>query len=320
MKARKFTAVVTAFLALSCTAAYAFPDKPIVVNGCQPAGGGNDRNMQAIIPFASKYLGETMIAQYRPGAGGTLAMQELKNIEPDGYTLVVCDPGGAIFGPIAQSLKFDADSAIPVARIAFVPWILTVSGDTPYKTLAEFVDAAKADPGKIDGAIADIASADHYAWLRFTQVTGLGPQGLRWVPYGGGAAKLRAMLAGESKADMLLPSLIKDPTKEGKMRPLAVASEKRLADFPDVPTFKELGYDLVEGLSISIFAPPGTSKENVDILRKGLSDISKDPEYREIYARFGQDISGFITGADVDADWASTWKTAPELLRSVASK
>src|SRR5690606_7046726 len=204
---------------------------------CQPAGGGNDRNLQTLVPFGKKYLGQNIIVQYRTGSGGTLAMQELKAAEPDGYTLVLCDPGGTILGPIAQNIDFEAADVVPIARVAFIPWILTVHTSTPYMKVEDLVEAAAREPGQIKAAIADIASADHYMWLRFTKAAGLGPNGLRWIPYGGGAPKVRAMLAGESLLDMLFLSLIQGPVKEGIMRPLAVASTERLPELPDVPTF-----------------------------------------------------------------------------------
>jgi tripartite-type tricarboxylate transporter receptor subunit TctC len=261
-----------------------------------------------------------MIAQYREGAGGTMAMLELKSIEPDGHTLVVCDPGGSVFGPIAQNLDFSADDVRQVARIAFTPWILTVSAESPYLTVQDLIAAAKETPGEIEATISDIASADHYAWLKFSQLAGLGPYGFRWVPQGGGAAKLRAMLAGESHIDMLLPSLIADHVKDGKMRPLAVASEQRLEALPDVPTFKEAGIDLVEGLVVALYAPKAVPEEAIATLREALEKLKNDPEFREIYSRQGQDIAGFETSRLNDDEWAKIWEVAPALLNSVVTE
>lgn len=306
-----------ALVGLTSLALAQFPEKPIVVNGCQPAGGGNDRNLQAALAFAGKAFGQPMIAQYRPGAGGTLAMQELAGEEPDGYTLVVCDPGGTIFGPIAQNLDLSADDFVPVARLAFIPWILTARTAGPYGSVDSLIEAARAAPGTLPAPIADIASADHYAWLRLTAETGLGPSGLRWIPHGGGAAKMRAILAGESDVDMLLPALIKQPVAEGMLRPLAVASEERLADFPETPTFKELGIDLVEGLTISIFAPAGLDADVRKRLEDGFMAIKEKPEFEAVYANFGQDIDGFVTGSQYQTEWETTWSQARQLLSEV---
>jgi tripartite-type tricarboxylate transporter receptor subunit TctC len=315
---RMFVSVSLAAAAFAVTTpASAFPDKPITINVCQAAGGGNDRNVQTLVPFAQKHLGQPIIVQYRPGAGGTLAMQEIKSATPDGHTLVLCDPGGAIFGPIVQNIGFKPGDVVPIARMSFVPWILTAHSKTPYKSPQDLVQDAKKRPGQIKASIADIASADHYTWLLFTKAAGLGPTGMRWVPYGGGAAKLRAMLAGEAEVDMLLESLIRDPLKQGTVRALAVASTERLSNLPDVPTFKELGFDVVDGLTVAIWAPAGTPPDRVATLREGLMKIRNDPEYQALYAKLGQDIKGFISGADYEAEWSKTWAEGQNLLKAV---
>lgn len=305
-------------LAAAPAIAQDFPTRPIQLNVCSPAGGGNDQNTQALAPFVEKYVGQQAIVQYKPGAGGTLATTEVAEGPTDGYNLLVCDMGGTVYGPIAQNLDFGADDLVPIAQISFVPWVLTASGQAPWEDAAAFVEAARAAPGEIDAAIADVASADHYAWLRFVSETGIGPTGLRWVPYGGGAPKVRAMLAGESHIDMLLPSLVAGPMQEGSMRPLAIASETRAASLPDVPTLKELGFDMTEGLAIHIFAPAGTPDEVIAKLRSGFAQIAQDPEYLAVYANLGQDIAGFLDGDSYASIWEQTWEVAPDLLRAAA--
>jgi len=311
---------ITASLLFAATPAAAFPDKPIVINVCQPAGGGNDRSAQSFVPFAEKHFGRPIIVQYRPGAGGTLAMQEIKSAAPDGHTLVLCDPGGTIFGPIVQNSKFAPSDVVPIARTAFIPWVLTVHSKTPYKTVNDLVIEAKKQPGQLRGAVADIASADHYTWLLFTKATGLGPTGFRWIPYGGGGPKLRAMLAGESEIDMMLYPLIRDAIQKGIVRTLAVAASQRLKEMPDTPTFKELGHDIVDGLSIAIFAPAGTPPDRVARLRAGFMAIRNDPAYQEAYGKQGQDIASFISGSAYQADWDRTWSEARTLLKAVTTK
>src|SRR5262245_15793647 len=144
-------------LALAASPAAAFPDKPITVNVCQVAGGGTDRNLQALVPFAERHIGQTFVVQYRAGAGGTLAMQEIKSAPKDGHTLVFCDTGGTLFGPIAQNIAFGPDDVIPLAQITMVPWVFTVHTSTPYKEPKEVIEAAKKTPGQMKAAIADIA-------------------------------------------------------------------------------------------------------------------------------------------------------------------
>ena len=128
------------------------------------------------------------------------------------------------------------------------------------------------------------------------------------------------MLAGESHLDMLLPSLVLEPMKNGIMRPLAVAAPARLKELPDVPTFRELGLDVVDGLSISIFAPAGTPQPVVDQLRAGLMKIKANPEFHTIYNRLGQDLNTFIPGDVYAASWKKSWAEAPQLRRDVMKR
>ena len=317
-----FRVVLGSMLAviLATSSVAAFPDKPITVNVCQPAGGGTDRNLQALVPFAERNLGQPFIVQYRAGAGGTLAMQEIKAAPKDGHTLAFCDTGGTLFGPIAQNIAFGPNDVIPIAQVTEVPWVFTVHASTPYKSVQDVIDAAKKAPGQIKASIADFASADHYTWLLFARASGLRSEGFRWIPYGGGAPKVRAMLAGESHLDMLLPSLVLEPMKNGIMRPLAVAAQARLKELPDVPTFRELGLDVVDGLSISMFAPAGTPQPVIDRLRAGLLKIKANPEFQTIYNRLGQDLTTFISGDKYAVTWYKTWAEAPELLRAVMKR
>jgi tripartite-type tricarboxylate transporter receptor subunit TctC len=119
---------------------------------------------------------------------------------------------------------------------------------------------------------------------------------------------------------MLLPSLIMEPMKNGIMRPLAAATPARLKEFPEVPTFRELGLDVVDGLSISAFAPAGTPQPVIDKLRAGLMKIKADPEFQTVYGRLGQNLDTFVPGDVYLATWKKTWAEAPDLLRAVMKR
>lgn len=299
------------------SSAFAFPEKPVIVTGCQAPGGGNDRNFQALMPFAEAALGQPLVAQYRNGAGGTQAMQEMLTAPKDGHSLVVCDQGGAIFGQIVQGLDFDASKAKPIVRISFVPWILTAHTDQPFKTAQEFIKYVKENPRAVQASIADAGSADHYTWLALTKAADIPVDSLRWMPYGGGAPKVRAMLAGEAHVDMLILPLVRDAIKEGTVRILAVAAPERLAELPDVPTFAELGYDLEDGLVTAIWAPAGVSEEQITILRDKFEKAGQEPAYRAIYEQMGQDMSDFMPGAEYEKRWNQLWQEAPVLFKEV---
>lgn len=304
----------TLAFAASTGIAAAFPDKPINVTVCTPAGGGNDRTIRAVEQIAAKHFGQPFTIGYREGAGGTLAMQDLVAAEPDGYNLTFCDNGGAILAPIAQGLDLGPDSAIPLGQLAFIPWVFTARTDSGLSDVATFIDKAKEAKGEFQAPITSIAGADHYVWMLFARESGVGVNGVRWTPYGGGGPKLRAIIAGESQIDMLLPSLVREHVGDGSMKVIATATKERLGEFPDSPTFGELGYDVVDGLSIVLYAPPGTPQDRVDILRKAIADMKSDPELKALYDNLGQSIDDIDSSDAFLADWRSYWDNARSML------
>jgi tripartite-type tricarboxylate transporter receptor subunit TctC len=294
--------------------AAAFPDGPINVTVCTPAGGGNDRTIRAVEQVAAKHFGQPFTIGYREGAGGTLAMQDLVGAQPDGYNLTFCDNGGAILAPIAQGLDLGPDSVIPLGQLAFIPWVFTARTDSGIADVATFVEKAGAADGAFQAPITSIAGADHYVWMLFARESGIGVNGLQWTPFGGGGPKLRALIAGESQIDMMLPSLVREHVNDGTMKVIATASNERLSDFPDSPTFKELGFDVIDGLSIVLYAPPGTPQDRVDLLRKAIADLKTDPELKALYDNLGQSVDDIDSSDAFLSDWRSYWESARAML------
>lgn len=301
-------------------AAQGYPVKPVTINNCYPAGGGVDRNLRAIEGPLGKILGQTILPQYRTGAGGTLAMSEMKSATPDGYTLTICDNGGGIIAPIAQGLDMSANDFVPIAQITNTPWILVAHRSQPYKSVQELVAAARAKPGTPKASIADIASSDHFTWLLFARAVKLPLTAFRYVPHGGGGPKMRAMLAGEAELDMLLAPLIIDHVKSGVIRPLGVTGTKRVAVFADVPTLRELGVDVVEGLSVVLYAPGKTPKAVVDTLRSAMDKVRADAQFQDVYGKMGQDLDSFVPGAAFEAPWRAYWDNARSTLKELTRK
>lgn len=309
--------IALTFLA-PATVAKAFPDKPINVTVCTPAGGGNDRTIRAVEQVAEKHFGQPFTISYRDGAGGTLAMQDLVAAEPDGYNLTFCDNGGAILAPIAQGLDLGPDSAIPLGQLAFIPWVLTARTDSGLADVATFIEKAQGANGEFQAPITSIAGADHYVWMLFARESDIGVNGLRWTPYGGGGPKLRAIIAGESQIDMLLPSLVREQVDEGTMQVIASATNDRLSEFPDSPTFKELGFDVVDGLSIVLYAPPGTPADRVAQLREAIAGLKSDPELKALYDNLGQSVEAIDSSDEFQASWRSYWENARSMLGALS--
>ncbi|MDE2913494.1 MAG: tripartite tricarboxylate transporter substrate binding protein [Paracoccaceae bacterium] len=292
-----------------------YPDRPISVAACYPAGGGVDRNLRMVERVASKYLGQSLLPQYRTGGSGTVAMQYIKEAEPNGYELAICDNGGAIIAPIAQGLDLDADDFTPIAQVSFVPWIMTTRATSAYDSLESFVGAAMAASDPIAIEISDIATSDHYGWLLLLKQAGVSPTKFKWNPHGGGGPKMRAIIAGEGELLFDDAGEIEGYVKDGTLRPLAVAAASRLPQFPDVPTMKELGYDVIAGSSVAIYAPPGLSDDKVGRLQEAMRQIKQDPALLKAFELTLQDPNTFIVD-EFEAAWRKDWENASELLKA----
>ena len=318
--------VFTIFLGLAVWVAPSFavkagdyPDRPISVAACYPPGGGVDRNLRMVERVASKYLGQSLLPQYKTGGSGTVAMQYIKKAPADGYELAICDNGGAIIAPIAQGLKLGAADFTPIAQVSFVPWIMTAGAKTKYKSVKDFINAAKSSSSRIPIEISGIATSDHYGWLLLLKQAGISPNKFKWNPHGGGGPKMRAILAGEGDLFFDDAGEIAGHVKAGKLVPLAVAAETRLPQFPNVPTMKELGYDVIAGSSVAIYAPPGLSKDKVNTLRAAMKKIKKDPALLKAFELTLQDPNTFVVDG-FPAAYASDWKNAGELLKAALAK
>ena len=296
-----------------------YPDRPISVAACYPPGGGVDRNLRMVERVASKYLGQSFLPQYKTGGSGTVAMQYIKKAPANGYELAICDNGGAIIAPIAQGLKLGAADFTPIAQISFVPWIMTAGAKSKYKSVKDFVNAAKSSSSRIRIEISDIATSDHYGWLLLLKQAGISPNKFKWNPHGGGGPKMRAILAGEGDLFFDDAGEIASHVKAGSLVPLAVAANTRLPQFPNVPTMKELGYDVIAGSSVAIYAPPGLSKDKVNTLRGAMKKIKKDPALLKAFELTLQDPNTFVVDA-FPAAYANDWKNARELLKAALAK
>jgi tripartite-type tricarboxylate transporter receptor subunit TctC len=297
-----------------------FPSKPVSVTNCFPAGGGADRNIQAIKPFLEKYLGVSILLKYETGASNTLALQNLAKKSKNGYDLVICDNGGGILAPISLGLKLGPEDVIPVAQLANIPWILTAHKNSPEKTTAALVKTLKAAKSPVTLPIVNIASSDHYMWIQFLIAAGVPLNNVKWVPFGGGGPKMRAMLAGESRADMLLSFLIKSHVGKGTLIPMAIASDQQHKDFPTMTTLKSQGYPVIDGISLVIYASRKTPKAQMDVLFNTFRKAKNDPEYQKVYKKMGQDLNGLQIGGEFEPYWRQYWKDAVPNLKKAMGK
>ena len=266
-----------ALFALSATSSFAqFPDRQI--NYIIPFVPGGESDIAARLQgkVAVKLAGKDFIVQNKAGAGGALAWGQLNSLPGDGYNVVGTNLPHLILQPLDGQVQYKTDDITNVFFFHYTPDALVVSADSPYKTYADLVTAAKADPGKITIAGSGTNSANHMAFQRLeTQ----GKLKMTYVPFKGTGELTSALLGKHVDAAMTYPTYA--ISNKEKTRMLAVATHARLPQFPNTPTFKELGYDWVDGAYRGIAVPKSTPEAT----RKQISDlflkINTDPEHRK---------------------------------------
>jgi tripartite-type tricarboxylate transporter receptor subunit TctC len=260
----------------------AFPAKPIKLIIAFPAGGPTDITMRSLADNASKALGQTVVVENKPGAGGTLPAQQMQTAPADGYTLAQI-PLGVFRLPYTTKINWD-----PVKDISYVINVtgyafgIVVPADSPIKNWSDFVAYAKANPGKLSYGSTGTLTSPHLTTELIAQKVGIQ---LNHIPYKGSAELAQAILGGHVMA--AADSTGFAPLVEsGKLRVLNTWGEQRLAKFPNAPTLKELGIDVVQNSPFGIGAPRGTPPDVVKKLHDGFKKAMEDPSYVQALARY----------------------------------
>lgn len=262
--------------------AQAFPSKPIRLQIAFPAGGPTDITMRSLADSAGRLLGQPVVVENRPGAGGTLPAQALQTAAPDGYTLAQI-PLGVFRLPYTTKINWD-----PVKDIAYVLNVtgyafgLVVPTDSPLKTWAQFVAYAKANPGKLSYGSTGTLTSPHLTMELIAQQLGIE---LLHVPYKGSADLMQSIMGGQIMAAADSTGFASQ-VEAGKLRVLNTWGEQRLAKFPDAPTLKELGLGLVQNSPFGIGAPRATPPEVVRRLHDAFKKAMEEASYQQALARY----------------------------------
>jgi tripartite-type tricarboxylate transporter receptor subunit TctC len=271
--------LLLALVALSCAPAFAQqPANTVRIVVGYPAGATSDALTRIVAEQMAKILQQPVIVENKAGAGGRIANEVVKAAPPDGATLLMTPVATMSIFPhsYAGQLRYDAfKDFAPVAHLSNFQLGLAVNAQVPAKTLAEYVALVKADSGKYGFyASAAAGSLPHFFGVMFAKGAGIN---LTHVPYKGTAPAMQALAAGEVAALSTVVADIKSVVDAGKARVLAVAGDKRDASVPDVPTFREQGYDLVAQPWYALFAPAGTPPAVIDRLAKAAIAAVQDP-------------------------------------------
>jgi tripartite-type tricarboxylate transporter receptor subunit TctC len=268
-------------LALRVHAQESYPSKPITMIVPFPPGGVADIVGRPLASQMEKALKQPVVVVNRTGAGGAVGMASVAKAAPDGYTILMALSSISIF-PVSDRINgktpsYEMKDFAPIALITADPTVLVVSADSPWKNLKEFVESAKAYPGKINYSSSGVYGTLHVAMEIFANSAGIK---LFHVPYQGGGPALTALLGGQVHALASGPAPAVGQIKAGKMRALASWSTERLPLMPEVPTFKELGYDAEFYIWSGVFAPAAIPTPVLDRLRAAVREAANSAEFK----------------------------------------
>ena len=273
-------ASLAAAVSMHASAADEFPNKPVkLLVGIAP-GGGTDAFARVIAQKLQVMWGQPVVVENRTGASGTIASAMVAASPPDGYTVIMANPNSQTIGPHIMKVPYDGlrDFA-PITLVMEVPHVLVVSAESPFKTMRELMDYAKANPERVNYYSSGIGSTQHLAGEMLNMAAGTK---IVHVPYKGSGPAITDLIGGQVTMGF-------DPTtatlafiKSGKLRALAIADSKRSPLLPDVPTTAEAGYPGIEMLTwYGLFGPKGMPSDIVDKWQRDVAKIVAMPDVQE---------------------------------------
>jgi tripartite-type tricarboxylate transporter receptor subunit TctC len=250
-----------------------YPTRQITYTICFEPGGQSDREARRQQPHLTRILGQKVLIDYKVGGGGALGWRELARGKPDGYSIAGFNIPHIILQPLQQEVGFKTEEIVPIAIFQRTPLGLSVLQTSSFKTYQEFVEYGKKHPGALTIGGSASFSGYHMATLRLEKLTGTK---FTYVPFNGTAPQVTAFLGGhiaaiQGASDNLV-------TQKEKVRVLAFATDKRFPDFPDAPTFKELGLDIEEAVDRGVGVPPNTPDYIIKKLEAAFLEVAKNPE------------------------------------------
>ncbi len=296
----------------------AYPAHAITVISPFPPGGVSDTITRPLDAALEKVFKQPVVLENKAGAAGAVGAQFAAAAKPDGYTLlshIVSISGFAAVDKLfGRTPKFTNANFIPIARIIADPIVMIANVDTPYKTLKDLVADAKANPNKVIYSSSGLYGASHIPTALFAKSAG--NLQMRHLPTNGGGPAVTAVLGGNVNFFMSPTSIALSHIRAGKVRALAVSSAQRVKVLPDVPTFKELGYDLEYYFWVGMFAPKGTPAPIIATLRDGFNKAAHSKEFLDTLANLGQELA-YMDQPEFAKFWEADAKRQEDAINSI---
>jgi len=311
-------AVASAAWSRQADAQDAFPVRPITIINAFPPGGINDLVTRPAASALEVIFKQAVVVETKAGAAGAVGAQVAANARPDGYTLLSHNNGISSYAEVdklfGRQPKATRADFIPLGRLCADPVLVLVNDQQPYKTLAEFVAAAKANPEKIVYSSGGFYGASHLPVALLEKATGL--SGMRHLPTAGGGPAITAALGNNAQLTTQTVQATLSHVKAGKLRALATFGATRSKTLPDVPTMKELGYDVTYYLWVGLFAPKNTPAPIIATLTAAIDQAAASPQFKEPLTNVGLEPS-YLPAAEFAKFWDEDLKRSEETIRQI---
>ncbi len=271
-----------------------FPSKPITLLTAFDPGGGSDVSHRTIERYAKSLIPQPLVIIYKSGAGGEFGWTELAQAKADGYLIGGIDLPHIVLQPLVRTPGqpgYQTEDLLPICGLVYDPEVIIVHQDSPWKTLKEFMDHARANPGAVTVATVGKFTGDHLFLLEFEEATGLK---FTQVPYSGGGKAIPALMG--KQVDCYFASFNSSHRMEN-IRTLAIAMDKRYDLNPDIPTLKESGVNVLSAKRRGLAAPKGTPPEIIKYFEEKFQLMAKNPEYQDATKKVGL-LPSFMTSAE----------------------
>lgn len=267
-----------------------YPARPVrLVVGFAP-GGAADTVARALSGGLSRALGQPIVIENRAGAGSSIAAENVAKSAPDGYSILIASPSSISVNPVLNPrLGYKPSDLAPVIKVSASPLVLVVNPGVGINSVGELVALAKNKPDFLNYATSGVGSAPHFGAALFGQIAGVK---MVHVPFKGGAPAITSVVAGDTQLSFATPPSVMPMVKAGRLRALAVTSPERSALMPEIPGMREAG---VPGMALSfwygLFVPAGTPPDIVKKIHEAALAAANRPEYKEMLAREGTEVS-----------------------------
>jgi tripartite-type tricarboxylate transporter receptor subunit TctC len=298
-----------------------YPTKPITLVIPFPPGGGADTVGRPLASVAPQHLGQAMAVINKAGGGGAVGTQFVANAKPDGYTVLYALNTASemphIDALLGRPVAFKKEQLVALGQVTVTPFAIMVNAESPWKTFQEFVAEAKQKSEAFQYASAGVYSTTHIMWERILQATGLS---VRHMPTTGGGPIMAAVLGKHVEiGHCVVPAVCAPQVSAGKIRLLAMTSAERHPAYPDVPTLRELGYDVTHSIWHALMVPAGTPPEIVATLRKALKSMVEDEAFKALMDKLGERVQ-YMSGEDFEKFWEQDYQRVGEILRQIVKK